>query len=63
MEAKELKLGLTAKKKKKVIRGFEVREGRAAKGFKDFGKEECLLHLPFPRRLCWLHGNQERALI
>ena len=49
MEAKELKLGLTAKKQKKVIRGFEVREGRAAKGFKDFGKEECLLHLPFPR--------------
>ena len=53
MEAKELKLGLTAKKKKKkkkkIIRGYAVREGRAAEGFKDFGKEEYLLHLPFPR--------------
>ena len=49
MEAKELKLGLTEKKKKKIIRGYEVREGRAAEGFKDFGKEEYLLHLPFPR--------------
>lgn len=48
MEAKELKLGLT-EKKKKIIRGYEVREGRAAEGFKDFGKEEYLLHLPFPR--------------
>ena len=47
MEAKELKLGLTGKKK--IIRGYEVREGRAAEGFKDFGKEEYLLHLPFPR--------------